>query len=97
MSRRSPGRSSNFIVAQRNESPDLFDALEVDVALADLGKTLTLEMAPRLGENIIPAAISIAATNEFLVRGAEVTDTGNPVVVPADRWIRQGPHVQRPR
>jgi F-type H+-transporting ATPase subunit beta len=34
----------------RDAMPDLFNALKVDVTLADLGKTLTLEVAQHLGE-----------------------------------------------
>ena len=59
----------------RDAMPDLFNALKVDVTLADLGKTLTLEVAQHLGENVV-RTISMAPT-DGLVRGAEVTDTGN--------------------
>ena len=60
--------------------PDLFNALKVDVTLADLSKTLTLEVAQHLGENVV-RTISMAPT-DGLVRGAEVTDTGSPITVP---------------
>ena len=59
----------------RDAMPDLFNALKVDVTLADLGKTLTLEVAQHLGENVV-RTISMAPT-DGLVRGAEVTDTGS--------------------
>ena len=58
----------------RDAMPDLFNALKVDVTLADLGKTLTLEVAQHLGEGVV-RTISMAPT-DGLVRGAEVTDTG---------------------
>src|SRR3712207_8635108 len=37
----------------RDAMPDLFNALKVDVTLADLSKTLTLEVAQHLGENVV--------------------------------------------
>src|SRR5829696_5332377 len=64
----------------RDAMPDLFNALKVDVTLADLGKTLTLEVAQHLGENVV-RTISMAPT-DGLVRGAQVTDTGGPISVP---------------
>src|SRR3712207_7715053 len=64
----------------RDAMPDLFNALKVDVTLADLSKTLTLEVAQHLGENVV-RTISMAPT-DGLVRGAQVTDTGNPIMVP---------------
>ncbi|HEX2550648.1 MAG TPA: F0F1 ATP synthase subunit beta, partial [Nocardioidaceae bacterium] len=64
----------------RDAMPDLFNALKVDVTLADLSKTLTLEVSQHLGENVV-RTISMAPT-DGLVRGAEVTDTGNPIMVP---------------
>src|SRR5947209_17608400 len=64
----------------RDAMPDLFNALHVDVTLADLGKTLTLEVAQHLGENVV-RTISMAPT-DGLVRGAEVTDTGSAISVP---------------
>ena len=64
----------------RDAMPDLFNALKVDVTLADLSKTLTLEVAQHLGENVV-RTISMAPT-DGLVRGADVTDTGGPISVP---------------
>ena len=78
----------------RDAMPDLFNALKVDVTLADLGKTLTLEVAQHLGENVV-RTISMAPT-DGLVRGAEVTDTGS-ADQRAGRRRRQGPRVERPR
>ena len=37
----------------RDAMPDLFNALQVDVDLADLSKTLTLEGAQHLGEIVV--------------------------------------------
>ena len=64
----------------RDAMPDLFNALKVEVTLADLGKTLTLEVAQHLGDNVV-RTISMAPT-DGLVRGAEVSDTGGPISVP---------------
>src|SRR5687767_15859163 len=64
----------------RDAMPDLFNALNVDVTLADLGKTLTLEVAQHLGDNVV-RTISMQPT-DGLVRGAEVRDTGSAISVP---------------
>src|SRR3978361_589679 len=64
----------------RDAMPDLFNALKVEVTLADLGKTLTLEVAQHLGDNVV-RTISMAPT-DGLVRGAHVTDTGSALPVP---------------
>src|ERR687885_1130112 len=64
----------------RDAMPDLFNALQVEVTLADLGKTLTLEVAQHLGDNVV-RTISMQPT-DGLVRGAEVRDTGGPITVP---------------
>src|SRR5687768_1950095 len=64
----------------RDAMPDLFNALKVDVTLADLSKTLTLEVSQHLGENVV-RTISMAPT-DGLVRGAPVTDTGESITVP---------------
>jgi F-type H+/Na+-transporting ATPase subunit beta len=64
----------------RDAMPDLFNALHVDVALADLSKLLTLEVAQHLGENVV-RTISMQPT-DGLVRGAPVTDTGSAISVP---------------
>src|ERR1700710_2130305 len=64
----------------RDAMPDLSNALKADVDLADLSKTLTLEVAQHLGENVV-RTISMAPT-DGLVRGAQVTDTGGPITVP---------------
>ena len=64
----------------RDALPDLFNALHVDVDLADLSKTLTLEVAQFLGEDVV-RTISMQPT-DGLVRGAPVSDTGGPISVP---------------
>ncbi|HKT03456.1 MAG TPA: F0F1 ATP synthase subunit beta [Rugosimonospora sp.] len=64
----------------RDAMPDMFNALKVDVELAEGTKTLTLEVAQHLGDNMV-RAISMQPT-DGLVRGAAVTDTGGPISVP---------------
>ncbi|HJX44527.1 MAG TPA: F0F1 ATP synthase subunit beta [Geodermatophilus sp.] len=69
----------------RDAMPDLFNALHVDVTLADLGKTLTLEVAQHLGDNVV-RTISMAPT-DGLVRGAQVSDTGSAISVPVGEGV----------
>src|SRR5467141_1434583 len=58
------------------ELPSILNALHVDNA----GRTLTLEVAQHLGENTVR---TIAMdTTDGLVRGAEVADTGGPIMMP---------------
>jgi F-type H+/Na+-transporting ATPase subunit beta len=64
----------------RDAMPDMFNALHVDVTLGNEPKTLTLEVALHLGDNIV-RAISMQPT-DGLVRGAEVRDTGKGITVP---------------
>jgi F-type H+/Na+-transporting ATPase subunit beta len=60
--------------------PQIFSALHVDVTLADATRTLTLEVAQHIGDNLI-RAISMQPT-DGMVRGSEVRDTGSPIMVP---------------
>jgi F-type H+-transporting ATPase subunit beta len=62
------------------ELPGIYNALHVDITLDDEVRTLTLEVAQDIGDNVV-RAISMQAT-DGLVRGAEVTDTGGPISVP---------------
>src|SRR5438270_5087678 len=64
----------------RDAMPAIYNALHVDVELSEGRKTLTLEVAQHLGDNMV-RAISMQPT-DGLVRGAEVTDTGDPIMVP---------------
>ena len=56
--------------------PPILNALETD----NEGRRLVLEVAQHLGENIV-RTIAMDST-EGLVRGHEVTDTGDPIMVP---------------
>src|SRR3954469_22248893 len=58
------------------ELPSILNALHVDNA----GRTLVLEVAQHLGEN--PVRTVAMDTTDGRVRGAEVVDTGNPIMMP---------------
>jgi len=62
------------------EIPDIYNALHVDVTLHDEVRTLTLEVAQDIGDNVI-RTISMQPT-DGLVRGAPVADTGSSISVP---------------
>jgi F-type H+-transporting ATPase subunit beta len=62
------------------QMPDIYNALHTEVTLGEEVKTLTLEVAQHIGENMV-RAISMQPT-DGLVRGATVTDTGGPISVP---------------
>src|SRR5947199_8264607 len=64
----------------RDAMPEIYNALHVDVTLAEGTKTLTMEVAQHLGENMV-RAISMQPT-DGLVRGAEVRDTAEGRSVP---------------
>jgi F-type H+-transporting ATPase subunit beta len=64
----------------RDAMPEIYNALHVDVTLAEGSKKLTLEVAQHLGDNLV-RAISMQPT-DGLVRGAEVRDTGSGISVP---------------
>ena len=59
-----------------DQLPAILNALETD----NKGNRLVLEVAQHLGENTV-RTIAMDAT-EGLVRGAIVTDTGEPITVP---------------
>jgi len=64
----------------RDAMPEIFNALHTDVTLSGGTKTLTLEVALHLGDNVV-RAISMGTT-DGMVRGAEVRDTGSAISVP---------------
>src|SRR5690242_6692052 len=70
----------------RNALPELYNALTVEVALETVAKTLTLEVATHLGDNLI-RTISMQPT-DGLIRGQEVTDTGGPISVPVGDQVK---------
>ncbi len=70
----------------RGSIPDLFNALHAEVKLAAVAKTLTLEVAQHLGDNLV-RTISMQPT-DGLVRGAAVSDTGYPIRVPVGDVVK---------
>jgi F-type H+-transporting ATPase subunit beta len=73
-----------------DDLPAILNALETDNG----GNRLVLEVAQHLGENTV-RTIAMDAT-EGLVRGQDVADTGEPILVPVgDETL--GPHHERDR
>jgi len=64
----------------RDAMPDIYNALHVGIVFQGEDRTLTLEVAQHLGENLV-RCISMQPT-DGLVRGSEVQDTGGPITVP---------------
>jgi F-type H+-transporting ATPase subunit beta len=60
--------------------PALYNALKVTIAVGDVSRVLTLEVAQHIGDNVI-RAIAMQPT-DGLTRGAEVRDTGDAITVP---------------
>ena len=63
-----------------DDVPDIYNALHVEVEIGDSRRTLTLEVAQHLGDNVV-RTISMQPT-DGLVRGTPVVDTGAPISVP---------------
>ncbi|MFD4405684.1 F0F1 ATP synthase subunit beta [Nocardia sp. NPDC058499] len=70
----------------RGSIPELFNALAAEITLKSVAKTLTLEVAQHLGDNIV-RTISMQPT-DGLVRGAEVRDSGKPISVPVGDVVK---------
>ncbi|MGI5221141.1 F0F1 ATP synthase subunit beta [Nocardia sp. CA-290969] len=70
----------------RGSIPELFNALSAEITLKSVAKTLTLEVAQHLGDNIV-RTISMQPT-DGLVRGAEVRDSGKPISVPVGDVVK---------
>ncbi|GAC60996.1 F0F1 ATP synthase subunit beta [Gordonia sp. PS3] len=70
----------------RGAIPALFNALHAEVTLPAVAKTLTLEVAQHLGDNVV-RTVSMQPT-DGLVRGAAVVDTGKPISVPVGDVVK---------
>src|SRR6202034_4708348 len=70
----------------RGSVPELFNALHAEITFEELKKTLTLEVANHLGDNLV-RTISMQPT-DGLVRGVEGTDTGNSITVPVGEDVK---------
>src|SRR5919107_2293896 len=70
----------------RDAMPEIFNALHVDVTLGAGTRTLTLEIAQHLGDNLV-RTISMQPT-DGLVRGQTVTSLGRPISVPVGDQVK---------
>jgi F-type H+-transporting ATPase subunit beta len=70
----------------RDAVPDLFNALKTEITFEELKKTVTLEVAQHLGDNIV-RTISLQP-QDGLVRGAPVHDTGAAISVPVGEGVK---------
>jgi len=70
----------------RGAVPALFNALKVEIEFEELRKTVTLEVAQHLGDNLV-RTISLQP-QDGLVRGSAVTDTGAAISVPVGEKVK---------
>ncbi|MET0237242.1 MAG: F0F1 ATP synthase subunit beta [Kibdelosporangium sp.] len=70
----------------RGEVPELFNALKTEIEFEQLRKTVTLEVAQHLGDNLV-RTISMQP-QDGLVRGAPVRDTGAAISVPVGDIVK---------
>src|ERR1044072_8395255 len=70
----------------RGQVPELYNALEVPVEIGEIKRTLTLEVAQHLGDNLV-RTVSMQPT-DGLIRGTSVSDTGKPISVPVGDVVK---------
>ncbi|RSM82779.1 F0F1 ATP synthase subunit beta [Kibdelosporangium aridum] len=70
----------------RDAVPELFNALKVEIEFEQLRKTVTLEVAQHLGDNLV-RCISMQP-QDGLVRGTPVRDTGQAIAVPVGDIVK---------
>ncbi|MGH3949694.1 MAG: F0F1 ATP synthase subunit beta [Pseudonocardiaceae bacterium] len=70
----------------RGAIPAQYNALKVEIEFEELRKTVTLEVAQHLGDNLV-RTISLQP-QDGLVRGAPVRDTGGPISVPVGDKVK---------
>jgi F-type H+/Na+-transporting ATPase subunit beta len=66
--------------------PDIYNALKIEVTLSGQTRTLTLEVAQHIGDNMA-RAIALQPT-DGVTRGTPVLDTGEPISVPVGDVIK---------
>src|SRR3569833_72992 len=66
--------------------PEIYNALQIEVTLGEQKRTLTLEVAQHIGDNMV-RAISLQPT-DGVVRGAPVFDTGEAISVPVGDGVK---------
>ncbi|KAA9395659.1 F0F1 ATP synthase subunit beta [Kocuria coralli] len=69
-----------------NQMPDIYNALSTELNFEGEKKTIYLETAQHLGDNLV-RAISLQLT-DGLVRGTEVKDSGAPISVPVGDVVK---------
>src|SRR5437764_5449454 len=70
----------------RGSVPEQFNALHVDIEFEQLRKTVTLEVAQHLGDNLV-RTISMQP-KDGLVRGTPVRNTGKAIAVPVGDVVK---------
>ncbi len=70
----------------RDSVPELYNALKAEVTFEALRKTLTLEVAQHLGDNLVRTICM--QPQDGLVRGTPVTDTGEAISVPVGDAVK---------
>ncbi|MGI3780962.1 MAG: F0F1 ATP synthase subunit beta, partial [Janthinobacterium lividum] len=63
-----------------DQMPDIYNALQVDITVGGVTRTMTMEVALQIGDNLV-RAIALKPT-DGMRRGSEVRDTGAPISVP---------------
>ena len=63
-----------------DQMPDIYNALLVDTTVGNEKRTMTMEVALHIGDNMV-RAIALKPT-DGMQRGTEVQDTGAPITVP---------------
>src|SRR6476660_7932383 len=63
-----------------DQMPDIYNALRVDTTVNGVTRTMTMEVALHIGDNLV-RAIALKPT-DGMRRGAEVRDTGTAISVP---------------
>src|SRR6478672_6333833 len=63
-----------------DQMPDIYNALRVDTTVNGTTRTMTMEVALHIGDNLV-RAIALKPT-DGMQRGAQVTDTGAPISAP---------------
>ncbi|MEV5704234.1 F0F1 ATP synthase subunit beta [Actinoallomurus sp. NPDC052274] len=66
--------------------PEIYNALQIEVTIGGATRTLTLEVAQHIGDNMV-RAISLQPT-DGVVRGAPVVDTGSAISVPVGDGVK---------
>ncbi|MEV5747208.1 F0F1 ATP synthase subunit beta [Actinoallomurus sp. NPDC052308] len=66
--------------------PEIYNALQIEVTIGGETRTLTLEVAQHIGDNMV-RAISLQPT-DGVVRGAPVVDTGAAISVPVGDGVK---------